>query len=111
MKWYLTTQNKSSGPYYLYKRNYKQEGKFKSDYVYLGTEEVALKILSDFNSEKPLNERLLSFSGERILSKMLEMVDFKNIITKIVQNDAEFDVGRFIEMLVIEHTLYEHSKW
>ena len=77
MKWYLTTQKKSYGTYYLYKRNYKQEGKSKSDYVYLGTEEVALKILSDFNSEKPLNERLLSFSGEVILSKMLEMVDFK----------------------------------
>jgi len=111
MKWYLTTQNKSSGPYYLYKRNYKQEGKYKSDYVYLGTEEVALKILSDFNSEKPLNERLLSFSGETLLSKMLEMVDFKKIVNKVVQNDAKFDVGRFIEMVVIEHSLYEHSKW
>ncbi len=111
MKWYLSTQKKSYGTYYLYKRNYKQEGKSKSDYVYLGTEEVALKILSDFNSEKPLNERLLSFSGEVLLSKMLELVDFKEIINKIVQNDAEFDVGRFIEMLVIEHSLYKHSKW
>jgi len=111
MKWYLTTQKKSHGSYYLYKRNYKQEGKSKSDYVYLGTEEVALKILSDFNSEKPQNERLLSFSGEGILSKMLEMVNFKEIINKIVQNETKFDVGRFIEMLVIEHSLYEHSKW
>jgi len=111
MKWYLTTQKKSHGSYYLYKRNYKKEGKSKSDYVYLGTEEVALKILSDFNSEKPQNERLLSFSGEGILSKMLEMVNFKEIINKIVQNETKFDVGRFIEMLVIEHSLYEHSKW
>lgn len=111
MKWYLTTQKKSNGSYYLYKRNYKQEGKSKSDYIYLGTEEVALKILSDFNSEKPLNERLLSFSGEVILSKMLAMVNFKEIINKIVQNDAKFDVGCFIEMLVIEHSLYERSKW
>ncbi len=111
IKWYLTTQKKSHGSYYLYKRNYKQEGKSKSDYVYLGTEEVALNILSDFNSEKSLKERLLSFSGEIILSKMLEMVDFREIIKKIVQNDAKFDVGRFIEMLVIEHSLYEHSKW
>lgn len=111
MKWYLTTQNNSSGLYYLYKRNYKQKGKSKSDYVYLGTEEVALKIMSDFNSEKPLNQHLLSFSGETLLSKMLELVDFKNIINKIVQNDTKFDVGRFIEMLVIERSLYEHSKW
>ena len=39
------------------------------------------------------------------------MVDFREIINKIVQNDAEFDVGRFIEILVIERSLYEHSKW
>ena len=111
MKWYLTTQKKSNGSYYLYKRNYTQEGKSKSDYVYLGTEEVALKILSDFNSKKPLNEHLLSFSGETLLSKMLEMLGFKKIMNKIVQNETKFDVGRFIEMLVIEHSLYEHSKW
>jgi len=111
MKWYLTTQKQSYGTYYLYKRNYTQEGKSKSDYVYLGTEEVALKILSDFNSEKPQNERLLSFSGETLLSKMLELVNFKEIINKVVQNDAKFDVGRFIEMLIIEHSLYECSKW
>jgi len=111
MKWYLTTQKQSYGTYYLYKRNYTQEGKSKSDYVYLGTEDVALKILSDFNSEKPLNERLLSFSGEILLSKMLDMVDFKKTINKIVHNDTKFDIGHFIEMLVIELSLYEHSKW
>ena len=111
MKWYLTTQKQSYGTYYLYKRNYKQKGKSRSDYVYLGTEEVALKILSDFNSEKPLNERLLSFSGEILLSKMLELVDFRNVINKLVQNGAEFDVGRFIEILVVELSIYEYSKW
>jgi transposase len=111
MKWYLTTQKQSYGTYYLYKRNYTREGKSKSDYVYLGTEEVALKILSDFNSEKPLNERLLSFSGEVLLSKMLEMVDLKEIINKLVQNDTKFDIGRFTEMLIIERSLYERSKW
>lgn len=111
MKWYLTTQKQSYGTYYLYKRNYTQEGKPKSDYVYLGTEQVALKILSDFNSEKPKNERLLSFSGECLLSKVLEMVGFKNVVNKTVRNGTKFDIGRFIEMLVIELVLYEHSKW
>ena len=111
MKWYLTTQKKTHGTYYLYKRNYQQDGTSKSDYMYLGTQDVALKILSDFNAEKPLNERLLSFSGEIILSKILELVEFKNIINRSIQNGAEFDVGRFIEILVIERALYEYSKW
>lgn len=111
MKWYLTIQKKSYGIYYLYKRNYTQEGKSKSDYVYLGTEDIALKILSDFSSEKPLNGRLLSFSGEMLLLKMLEQVNFRDVINKIVQNGAKFDIGRFIEILVVERALYEHSKW
>jgi transposase len=42
---------------------------------------------------------------------MLEVVNFKKIVNKIVQNDAKFDVGRFIEILLIERSLYEHSKW
>jgi len=111
MKYFLDIRNTQYGNYYLYKCNYWENGKVKSKYVYLGKEEIALKIISDFNTKKPLNERLLSYSGEIILSKILELVDFKKIINKIVQNGAEFDVGRFIEILVIERTLYEHSKW
>ncbi|MHA1756430.1 MAG: hypothetical protein ACTSVV_06655 [Promethearchaeota archaeon] len=42
---------------------------------------------------------------------MLELVDFKKIVNNTIQNEAEFDVGRFIELLVIEHALCEHGKW
>ena len=111
MKYFLYVDKKPSGNYYMYKCNYRENRKVKSKYVYLGTEEVALKILSDFNSKKPLNERHLSYSGEIILSKALELVDFKKIINKRIHNGAEFDVGRFIEIIVIELALYEYSKW
>ena len=83
MKYFLDIRTTSSGKYYLYKCNYWEKGKVKSKYVYLGAEELALKIISDFNTKKPLNERLLSYSGEIILSKMLELVDFRKTINKI----------------------------
>ncbi len=111
MNYSLHISKTKYGNYYSYRHNYRENGKVKTKDIYLGPEERAVKIISDFNSKKPLNEHHLSFSGETLLSKMLEMVDFKNIVNKIVQNDTKFDVGRFIEMLVIEHSLYEHSKW
>ncbi len=111
MNYSLHISKTKYGNYYSYRHNYRENGKVKTKDIYLGPEGRAVKIISDFNSKKPLNERHLSFSGEVILSKMFEMVDFKKIMNKIVQNDTKFDVGRFIEMLVIEHSLYKHSKW
>ncbi len=111
MNYSLHVSKTKYGNYYSYRHNYRENGKVKTKDIYLGPEDRAVKLISDFNSKKPLNERHLSFSGEVLLSKMLEMVDFKKIMNKIVQNDTKFDVGRFIEMLVIEHSLYEHSKW
>jgi len=111
MNYSLHISKTKYGNYYSYRYNYRENGKVKTKDIYLGPEDRAVSIISDFNSKKPLNERHLSFSGEILLSKMLEVVDFKKIVNKIVQNDAKFDVGRFIEMLVIERSLYEHSKW
>ena len=111
MNYSLHISKTKHGNYYSYRHNYRENGKVKTKDIYLGPEDRAVNIISDFNSKKPLNERHLSFSGEILLSKMLEMVDFKKIVNKIVQNDTKFDVGRFIEMLVIERSLYEHSKW
>ncbi|MGV9171836.1 MAG: IS1634 family transposase [Promethearchaeia archaeon] len=111
MKYFLTTQEKKYGTYYLYKCNYREGGKVKSKYVYLGSERTALELLSDFNSEKPQNERLLSYSGELILSKVLELLDFREVLNEVSEAEAEWEIGRFIEMVVVERVLNEYSKW
>jgi transposase len=111
MPYFLIVQHKKNGNYYTYKTSFRENGKVKSKYVYLGNEEAALKLLADFNSKKPSNERLLSFSGEDILSKVLEMLDFKNVINKAIQNDTKLDAGRFIEIIVVERALNTFSKW
>ena len=111
MNYSLHVSKTKYGNYYSYRHNYRENGKVKTKDIYLGPEERAVKIISDFNSKKPLNERHLSFSGEIILSKMLELIDFRVIINKFIQNRAKFDVGRFIEILVVERSIYEYSKW
>jgi len=111
MNYSLHVSKTKYGNYYAYRHNYRESGKVKTKDIYLGPEEIAVKIISDFTSKKPLNERHLSFSGELILSRMLELVGFRALINKFVQNRAKFDVGRFIELLVVERSIYEYSKW
>lgn len=111
MKYSLHVNRTSHGNYYSYRYNYREGGKVKTKSVYLGAEEIALELISDFNSKKPLNERLLSFSGEEILSKILDMLDFRRIIDATTQIDAKFGVGQLIKMVVLERVLYGYSKW
>lgn len=111
MKFSLHVNKTKYGNYYSYRHNYREEGKVKTKSVYLGREEVALGLLSDFNSKKPQNERLLSYSGELILSRVLELLDFKKVLNEVSEVDAEWDVGRFIKMVVVERALNVHSKW
>jgi len=111
MSYSLCIQHKKSGDYYSYKSSFREDGKVKTKFVYLGTEETALRLLNDFTSKPPANERLLSFSGEKIFSKILDMLDFRNTIDKSIRNDAKLDAGRFVQMIVVERALNAFSKW
>lgn len=111
MKYSLHKDKTKYGNYYSYRHSYREGGKVKTKSVYLGKEEVALELISDFNLEKPQNERLLSYSGELILSRMLELIDFREVLNKFSDTDSEWDIGRFIKMIVVERVLNDYSKW
>jgi transposase len=111
MKYSLHKNETKYGNYYSYRHNYREGGKVKTKSVYLGKEEVALELISDFNSEKPQNERLLSYSGELILSRMLKLINFRDVVNKFSDADSKWDIGRFIKILVVERILNDYSKW
>ncbi|HMF30890.1 MAG TPA: IS1634 family transposase [Candidatus Lokiarchaeia archaeon] len=111
MPYSLITQYKKNGKYYSFHSSFRENGKVRSKNVYLGNEETALKLLADFNTKKPANERLLSFSGEKLLSKVLEMLDFPKVIGDALQKGPKLDAGRFVEMVVVERALNAFSKW
>lgn len=111
MKYFLHKNRTKYGIYYSYRHNYRENNKVRTKSVYLGNEETALELLSDFNSKKPENERHLSYSGEFILSKMLEMLDFREVLNDASEAEAEWEIGRFIEMVVVERVLTNYSKW
>ncbi|MFO8017999.1 MAG: IS1634 family transposase [Promethearchaeia archaeon] len=111
MKYFLHKNRTKYGIYYSYRHNYREGDKVRTKSVYLGNEKTALEILSDFNSEKPKNERLLSYSGELILSKVLELLDFRKVVNETSEAEPEWEIGRFLEMVVVERVLNEYSKW
>src|SRR4030067_3217645 len=105
MPYSLIIQHKKNSKYYSFHSSFRENGKVRSKNVYLGNEETALKLLADFNTKKPANERLLSFSGEKILSKVLKMLDFPRVVRDALQNSQRLDAGRFVEVGGVEGAL------
>jgi len=111
MKYFLNNFTNDYGKYHSFRYNYREGKEIKSKQVYLGKTEVALKLISDFSLKKPENEKLLSYSGEIILSKIAEQCHFGKIINDIIKRHVKYDIGKFIQILTIERTLYKISKW
>lgn len=111
MKFHLERGLKKGKLYYAYKASYREKGKVKSKRVYLGPEERASKILSDFNSKKPDKEYLYSYTGELLLNEVSKRLLFSNIVEKHVNNKSKWDIGQFLETITIERCLNPVSKW
>jgi len=111
MKYSLKIKTNESGAYYYFRYGYRQNGRVKTKEVYIGEEKLASKIISDFSLKKPAIEKLVSYSGEIILSKIADQCHFAELINSIVKREAKYDIGQFIQMLTIERTLYKFSKW
>lgn len=111
MKWHLERYWRKGKLYYSYKAGYREKGKVKTTRVYLGSEERASKILADFNSKKPDQEQLYSYTGELLLSKVADRLKFSQIVDTHIKKDTAWSVGQFLEMVVIERCLVPSSKW
>lgn len=111
MKFRLTPEKQKGKVYYSYKATYYEKGTIKSKRVYLGNEKEGLKIVSDFNTKKPDEEALLSYSGETLLKDISKRLNFSKIINNIVKKETKWNIGEFIESLVIERCLKPYSKW
>ena len=111
MKFHLERKKAKGKMYYTYKASYRENGKVKSKRVYLGPEERATKILADFNSKKPDYERLYNYTGELLLKEVSKRLSFSDIVVKHVKNKTKWNIGQFLETIVIERCLHPVSKW
>lgn len=111
MKYFLYAKKTKSGIYYSYRANYRVKGKVKTKDVYLGPKEQALKLITEFTTKKPDRERLYSYSGELILSKMASQLQLVEVINHHVPNQTGFDCGELLKYVIIERVLSPNSKW
>lgn len=111
MNWRFEWVNRKDKKYGQYKANYREEGKQKSKYVYLGNEEWTNKIRSDIISKEPNKDVLYDYTGEVFLLEISKRLKFSKIIDKYVSRDSKWSIGKFIETIVIERALNPFSKW
>lgn len=96
------------GMTYLYlKRNFRVKGKVKSDYIYLGELNPALKILNALQFRQLKNEKEISYSGEMILSRIANTVSFKPILKRFCRDEK---ASRIVKNITILRILFPESK-
>lgn len=111
MGYTINRKQRASGVYVYLVRSFREKGRVKTDQIYLGKEEVANKILATLALKKLEHERMLSYSGEIILSEIANRLDLVKVINQHVKNSTEFDCGELLKNVIIERVLHPRSKW
>jgi len=82
MAWNFEWRQQHKEKYGCFQNTYRVKGEPspKTDYVYLGSEESTVKILSDLALKPLTDEENITYSGEVILEKVADSLSFENIL-------------------------------
>ena len=82
MAWNFEWRQPHKEKYGCFQNTYRVKGEPspKTDYIYIGSAETAVKILSDLALKPLSNERNITYSGEVILEKVADSLSFENIL-------------------------------
>jgi hypothetical protein len=97
MAWNLHTDKRKGKAYISLKRNRRVENKIKSDYIYLGSEIDAVKILFDLETKPLIDEKEISYSGELILGSIAKSIQLNKVIYKYIKDERIANVLTDIE--------------
>ncbi len=107
MAWNLHADKRKGKTYISLKRNRRVEKKIESDYIYLGSEEDAIKILFDLETKPLIDEKEISYSGELILGSIAKSIQFNKIIEKYTKDER---IANVLTDIIILRTLFSESK-
>lgn len=107
MGWNLHTTKRKGKAYISLQRNRRVEKKIESDYIYLGPEGDAAKILFDLGTKPLINEKEKTYSGELILGSIAKSIQFNKVIEKYTKDKR---VANAITDIIILRTLFPESK-
>lgn len=107
MAWNIEWKQPHKKKYCSLKNTYRVDGKVKTDYIYLGQEEVATRILADLAVKELIDEEDITYSGEMILEKITDSLNFEDILTNYTDDER---ASRALKNVIILMTLFNESK-
>ncbi len=107
MSWNLHTIKRKAKTYIALKKNIRVEKKIKSEYIYLGSERDAAKILFDLQTKPLIDEKEISYSGELILGSVSKSILFDKVIERYTKDSR---IANAITNIIILRTLFPESK-
>lgn len=107
MSWNLHTDKRKTKSYVSLKKNRRVGNTVRSTYIYLGSLEQAVKIMSDLQIKSLIDEKEVSYSGEIILEKIANSVNMSKVFEKYTTDKR---VAEVLKNIVILRTLFTDSK-
>jgi hypothetical protein len=107
MGWNLHTTKRKGKAYISLQKNRRVGNKIESDYIYLGPEGDAVKILFDLQTKPLIYEKEITYSGELILGSIAKSIQFNKVFEKYTKDRR---IANVITDIIILRTLFPESK-
>jgi transposase len=107
MAWNIVWRKPHKKKYGYLKKSYRINGKVKTEEIYIGPDEVATKILTDLATRELINETDITYSGETILEKITDSLNFEDILIEYTEDER---ASRALKNVIILMTLFNESK-
>jgi transposase len=107
MGWNLHTTKRKGKAYISLQKNRRVGNKIESDYIYLGPEGDAVKILFDLQTKPLIDEKEITYSGELILGSIAKSIQFNKVFEKYTKDRR---IANVITDIIILRTLFPESK-
>ena len=107
MSWNIHEIQRKTKSYAALKKNERVGKKVKSSYIYLGPTRNAMKIFADLQIKSLIDEKEISYSGEVILGKIANSINFSKVMEKYTGDKR---VAEILTNIIILRTLFSDSK-
>lgn len=107
MAWNIVWRKPHNKKYGYLKKSYRINGKVKTEEIYIGPDEVASKIITDLATRELISEIDITYSGEMILEKIADSLNFDDILIKYTGDER---ASRALKNVIILMTLFKESK-
>jgi hypothetical protein len=107
MAWDIAIRGRWRAKYIYFKNNYRVGKSVKTKWIYLGPSDVAIKILGDLQTKPLIDERLMTYSGEIILSRITDSISLTQVLANYTKSEKEASI---LKNIIVLRALFNESK-